>query len=243
MCTNRGRGWDFCIPIRARGTGTNLYRYTPKSDFSVFYTLNGCPCLIGEIVSVKSEEDRRRMKLQGIAVARAGKLLLTKDAKDEFVLMAIYVSADLVATRYLFQARGNNYVDSHEKRYKLTEVDGATELLRELFNWRAYAIGFASKFSQDKTKGSKEFVKTSNSCSPPSVIRYEKYFLDHVWVATAVIPIRPHRVVAIFESGSHPTSKYRSVKPRTGGSFHHPCIRVHSHDYKSVDHTQTPSYR
>jgi hypothetical protein len=82
------------------------HRYKPKSDFSVSYWPSGCPCLIGEVVSDKvKEKDRERMLVQGIAAARAGRVLIAPYSKERgFVLMAIYVSAELTATRYLIRA-------------------------------------------------------------------------------------------------------------------------------------------
>jgi hypothetical protein len=60
-----------------------------------------------EVVSKRvKEDDRYRMLAQGIAVARAGRLL-TKSA--DFVLMAIYVSATLVATQYFIQVNSDNH--------------------------------------------------------------------------------------------------------------------------------------
>ena len=85
--------------------------YRPKSDFSVSYWPSGCPCLIGEVVSdkTKTEEDRWRMLVQGIAIARAGGVLITPSFdKHGFVLMAIYVSAKLVAFRHLLRVNPQN---------------------------------------------------------------------------------------------------------------------------------------
>jgi len=71
------------------------------------YGSNECRYLNGEIVSDKLEEDRYRMPPQGIGVTPAGKVLIihksATNPKDEFVLMAIYVSTDLVVTQYLLE--------------------------------------------------------------------------------------------------------------------------------------------
>ena len=52
------------------------------------------------------------MLLQGIAVARTGKVLVnTQEANDsekELTLMLIHASADLETTRYTLQANGDN---------------------------------------------------------------------------------------------------------------------------------------
>lgn len=87
------------------------------------YRANGCPCLIGEVVSDRiKEEDRFRMLAQGIAAARAGSVLIKN---SEFVLMAIYVSADLVATRYFLQVNSDGRVRlrsvSHSTKPCLTD--------------------------------------------------------------------------------------------------------------------------
>ena len=58
------------------------------------------------------EEDRYQTLLQAIAVARAGKVFVNaqeaNDPKEELALIPIYVSADLEATRYTLQAKGEN---------------------------------------------------------------------------------------------------------------------------------------
>ena len=90
----------------------------------MFYRSNGCPCLIGEVVSDKvDEEDCRRMLVQGIAATRAGRLLIspkpTMDPKPEFVLMAIYVSAKLVVTRHLLRVNPQE----EKVRFRSTPVE------------------------------------------------------------------------------------------------------------------------
>lgn len=75
--------------------------YRPNSNFSVAYWPDGCSCLIGEVISnERTQEDRHRMLVQGISITWAGQVLVLKRG---FALMAIYISAELVAIRYFLQ--------------------------------------------------------------------------------------------------------------------------------------------
>ena len=54
-CNNRGTAWGIpLLPVELPFVSEEDRRsYRPKSDFSVSYWPNGCPCLIGEVVSNK----------------------------------------------------------------------------------------------------------------------------------------------------------------------------------------------
>jgi hypothetical protein len=53
------------------------------------------------MISQKKEEDRYRMLLQAIAVARVGQFLMVDGAPKPFFVVAIYVCANLTAERYV----------------------------------------------------------------------------------------------------------------------------------------------
>jgi len=59
------------------------------------------PFVISEVVSDKGEADRCRMLVEAIALARAGQFLLQSGSKKRFFVVAIYVDADMVASRYI----------------------------------------------------------------------------------------------------------------------------------------------
>jgi hypothetical protein len=74
--------------------------YRPNSDLSMISKHHRCPYMIAEVISKTDMSDRYRMLLQAIAAARVGRYLMKSGARP-FVLMAIYLTKDLVAERYL----------------------------------------------------------------------------------------------------------------------------------------------
>ena len=103
MC--RGKSWPFKIFVKTDGV---VHRYQPKSDFG-YTTINEAtpmPVMIGEVASITSGADRYRMLCQGIAETRA---LNCNSRQDVFVIMAVYVTDQLIAERYLlFPHREND---------------------------------------------------------------------------------------------------------------------------------------
>ena len=95
-------GW--ILPLLVREESYTLTRkYNPRSDFE-FRASNSFPYIIGEVVSKKSETDRARMLLQAAAAARVGRFLQVNGQKP-FVLLAVYVTNELIAERYLVWAK------------------------------------------------------------------------------------------------------------------------------------------
>jgi hypothetical protein len=74
--------------------------YTPRSDFSLRLKNVLTHLIICEVVSKYDESDRYRMLLQAVVAARVAKYLL-KDTSDTFVVMAIYITKEFAAERYL----------------------------------------------------------------------------------------------------------------------------------------------
>lgn len=83
-------------------------KFTPNSDFSVISKAFLCPFIIAEIVSQPQEEDRYRMLVEGIAAVRAGQYL-SKSPAHRFFVVAIYLTADLHAERYILTEEGGSY--------------------------------------------------------------------------------------------------------------------------------------
>ena len=66
------------------------------------------PFVISEVISDK-KEDRCKMLVEAIALARAGRFLLRSGSKKRFFVVAIYVDAGMVASRYIvMQTEGGN---------------------------------------------------------------------------------------------------------------------------------------
>jgi hypothetical protein len=59
------------------------------------------PFIISEVISDKTEKDRFRMLVEAIALARVGHFLLQPTSKKTFFVVAIYVNAKMVVTRYI----------------------------------------------------------------------------------------------------------------------------------------------
>lgn len=81
-------------------TGGEIHAYRPKSDFSLVSKTHPCNFLIGEVASEKNESDRWRMLLQATAAARVGRYL-TKNNERPFILIAFYLTKELIVEQYL----------------------------------------------------------------------------------------------------------------------------------------------
>ncbi|KAI6029094.1 kinase-like domain-containing protein [Pisolithus microcarpus] len=103
------------------------------------------PFFVSEVISVKNEEDRFRMLLQAIAVARAGKRLLKNTSKRRFFVVAVYLDKGMVASRYIVTQTGRdrdgaagvyqgNAVSIHRDDFDLTNKTKAIEFVREMYN-------------------------------------------------------------------------------------------------------------
>lgn len=86
----------------------SLRKFTPRSDCMVVSSLCGIPFVICEVISDERERDRSRMLVQAIALARAGQFLL-KSTLDNFFVVALYVDANMVVSRYIvMQTEGDS---------------------------------------------------------------------------------------------------------------------------------------
>ncbi|KAI5992900.1 kinase-like domain-containing protein [Pisolithus albus] len=92
-----------------------------------------------------NEEDRFRMLLQAIAVARAGKKLLKDTSNRDFFVAAVYLDEKLVASRYIVMQTGRDAQDPNEvyqgkavsirrEDFDLTDTARAVEFVREMYN-------------------------------------------------------------------------------------------------------------
>lgn len=126
-------------------------RYTPRSDFSLGLTYLIVQLIIAEIVSENNESDRYRMLCQAIVATRVAKYLL-KESSDTFVLMAIYVTRNFVAERYLVsQTNSSMEVQIVQDNFDLLDMNQATEFLLSLYNYQQYAHEKANSFDVNRS--------------------------------------------------------------------------------------------
>ena len=126
------------------------------------------------MISQEKEEDRYRMLLQAIAVARAGQFLKVDGAPKPFFVVAIYLCANLTAERYVITnttptEKGeevchtvvllsffcscnsqNRQVSIARKDFDLTTANGAVTFLREMYNLVAMLEELAKHLDKSK---------------------------------------------------------------------------------------------
>jgi hypothetical protein len=88
--------WPRALVGEVDGREVDRYSYRPQSDY--MFTLNSYPLIIIEICSREDEADHFRMLLQGAILVRAMNLM---KCTGSLVTMAIYITKDFVADRYL----------------------------------------------------------------------------------------------------------------------------------------------
>jgi hypothetical protein len=98
--------WQFPIFLSTPGQLDSWCQFHSKSDFTVSSRSFLFPFLISEVISQRNEQDRYRMLLQAIAVARAGQYLMEAGAPMRFFVVAVYLRADLTAERYVVTHTG-----------------------------------------------------------------------------------------------------------------------------------------
>lgn len=85
-------------------------KYCPRNDFCVWFERErgsvALPLVIGEIISQLNEKDRFRMLLQAIALARLVSELRKSKSKIQPFIVAIYLTGDMVAERYIVMKEG-----------------------------------------------------------------------------------------------------------------------------------------
>ncbi|KAG1728288.1 uncharacterized protein EDB91DRAFT_1228495 [Suillus paluster] len=155
--------WGFPIFLGTPDLPDARCKFRPRSDFMVSLPKFLCPFLISEVVSQEKEEDRYRMLLQAIAVARAGQYLIREGAPVHFFVVAIYLRADLTVERYVVANIGpQRQISIAQKDFKLTTADGAVAFLREMYNLVAILEELAEHLDQGK-EGSLSEVKDAAS--------------------------------------------------------------------------------
>ncbi|KAN0081576.1 hypothetical protein V8E55_009200 [Tylopilus felleus] len=150
---NQEKSWGFPIFVDTSSTINVCRKFTPRSDWMVISPQFRIPFIISEVISNKKQNDRWRMLVEAIPLARAGQFLLKPTSKKTFFVVAIYVTADLVASRYIVmpteggdaKKKGNtekkdntkkevNPVSIHQKDFDLKKIDDQIDFLREMYN-------------------------------------------------------------------------------------------------------------
>ncbi|KIJ58017.1 hypothetical protein HYDPIDRAFT_190913 [Hydnomerulius pinastri MD-312] len=128
-------------------------KFTPKNGFMVTSTSHSIPFLISEVIPNSNEQDRYRMLLQAVATARAGCFLMKHNSMKKFFVVAIHVTNELTAERYIVMARpGNDIVDTYRKEFILSNPDHAAGFFLEMHNLTAEIDGLSRELDTTKAR-------------------------------------------------------------------------------------------
>ena len=131
------------------------------------------PFVICEVISDRLERDRSRMLVQAVALARTGQFLLRPNSTKKFFVVAIYVDANMVASRYIVMEAGDGdacndrkpvsdhdcvgciteksvQVSIHQKDFDLREKDEQVDFLREMYNLVTLIDALSSELAPSK---------------------------------------------------------------------------------------------
>ncbi|KAH8930679.1 hypothetical protein BT69DRAFT_1234978 [Atractiella rhizophila] len=132
------KSWPICLYPCTPESSNNpamQYKYQPRSDFQI--RQHGIPQVLVEIQSKKTGEDRIRMLLQGAAVVRVVQHGIKSDAAKPHILIAYYITNELVAQQYILCVDPNTEdVFYSENTFDLTRRENAFKFLLELYNCR-----------------------------------------------------------------------------------------------------------
>ncbi|KAN0081514.1 hypothetical protein V8E55_009138 [Tylopilus felleus] len=134
------KSWQFPIFVDTTAAPKAFRKFTPRSDWMVISRKHRIPFVISEVISNRNETDRYRMLIQATALARAGHSLL-KSSTGTFFIVAIYLDAKMVASRYIVMQHPSDQkgipskkVSIHQKDFNLKEVNEEVNFLREMYN-------------------------------------------------------------------------------------------------------------
>ena len=136
------------------------------------------PFVISEVISDETENSRYRMLIEATVLARAGRFLLQCNSEKRFFVVAIYVNANMVASRYIVMdtggggpeneeaskpvsvhslvilsySHGSVQVSIHRQDFDLRQVDQEVDFLREMYNLATQMYAISDHLDQDKEK-------------------------------------------------------------------------------------------
>ncbi|KAN0081479.1 hypothetical protein V8E55_009103 [Tylopilus felleus] len=134
------KSWQFPMFVDTTEAPKAFRKFTPRSDWMVISRKHRIPFVISEVISNRNETDRYRMLIQATALARVGHSLL-KSSTGTFFIVAIYLDAKMVASRYIVMQHPpdkkgipSKKVSIHQKDFNLKEVNEEVNFLREMYN-------------------------------------------------------------------------------------------------------------
>ncbi|KAG6380506.1 hypothetical protein JVT61DRAFT_8665 [Boletus reticuloceps] len=152
----QNKSWGFPIFVDAVGPPNTFRKFIPRSDFMVFSSQFDIPFVICEVVSDRWQSDRSRMLVQAAALARTGQFLLRSSSKKFFVV-AIYVDASMVVSRYIvMQTEGGDAerdrkpVSIHEQSFDLRDMHEQVDFLREMYNLATHVAALSGELDPAK---------------------------------------------------------------------------------------------
>ncbi|KAG6374813.1 hypothetical protein JVT61DRAFT_4197 [Boletus reticuloceps] len=139
----QNKPWGF--PIFLDASSPNVFRkFIPTYNCMVVSARFEIPFVICEVISDKWQSDRYRMLVHATALARAGQFLLRSTSRQKFFLVAIYLDADMVASRYIvMESEGGSDecerrpVSIHQKDFDLRRTNDQVDFLRDMYNLAA----------------------------------------------------------------------------------------------------------
>ncbi|KAL6300955.1 hypothetical protein BKA93DRAFT_902623 [Sparassis latifolia] len=136
--------------VTRRDSLGHVRKYHPNSDFSVVLREFRCPVVLSEVVSQKDENDRYRMLMEAIVVARVGKYLLKPTSRKQFFVVAIYLTTSLQVERYIVSEDSSPQINIQQETFDLCNPSRAAEFLREMYNLKPLLEELAAELDEKK---------------------------------------------------------------------------------------------
>ncbi|OBZ77268.1 Myosin light chain kinase, smooth muscle [Grifola frondosa] len=142
-----GLSWGFPVFVRDAHMRPGTWcSHRPKSDSCVISERTGFPYLICQIDPDTDSGDHNRMLLQAVALVRVAHHFYERESpEDRFILMAIVVTADFTAQRYLLEVAVDNKVTIVRDDFDLTKKQASLRFLHQLFNHLSFMEEFDRK--------------------------------------------------------------------------------------------------
>ena len=126
-CASSGKSWPFKIFVKSNSI---VHKYQPTSDFgyTTFDEATLLPVMVGQVVHTAYQYDKIQMLCQGIAMVRVANNIAQLSEQERFVMMAVYVTDQLVAERYLLYLPRKN--DRHVSCHSTSQTNELTRASR-----------------------------------------------------------------------------------------------------------------
>ncbi|KAF8554809.1 hypothetical protein OG21DRAFT_1018327 [Imleria badia] len=149
------QSWSFPLFVDTPSMRDDWKTYTPRNDCMVVSPQHGIPFIISEVISDVKESDCWRMLVEASALARAGQFLLKSTSKKRFFIVALYVDANMVVSRYIVMQSGDNnvghkLVSIYQKSFDLKKANEQADFMREMYNLTTQITALSGELDQDK---------------------------------------------------------------------------------------------